>query len=230
MSDIDLDFMRVAIEVARGGEGFVEPNPMVGAVIVRDGKQIGVGYHRYFGGHHAEVEAIKNAEELCGVGSTIGATCYVTLEPCSHYGKTPPCTEAILRAGIKRVVIAMRDPNPAVNGRGVAFLTANGIGVTEGVLESEARDLNAPYLMLVEKKRSWIIAKWAMTLDGRMATATGESKWISNEHSRLIVQKLRQRVDAIMIGSNTAIKDNPNLTVRINEKTETETETETKAK
>jgi diaminohydroxyphosphoribosylaminopyrimidine deaminase/5-amino-6-(5-phosphoribosylamino)uracil reductase len=210
----DERFMQVALELASGGEGKVEPNPMVGALVVRDGEKVGVGFHRYFGGCHAEVEAISDAVKKFGNDITVGATCYVTLEPCSHYGKTPPCTEAILKAGIKRVVIAMRDPNPVVNGRGIEILQSNGVEVTEGVLESQARYLNAPYITLIEKKRPWIIAKWAMTLDGRLATSTGQSKWISNEASRLIVQKLRQRVDAIMIGSNTAKIDNPNLTVR----------------
>ncbi|MDR2171180.1 MAG: bifunctional diaminohydroxyphosphoribosylaminopyrimidine deaminase/5-amino-6-(5-phosphoribosylamino)uracil reductase RibD [Planctomycetaceae bacterium] len=215
LKELDESFMRLALDVAVGGEGFVEPNPMVGAVLVRDGVKIGVGFHRYFGGFHAEVEAISDAVKNFGADVTKGATCYVTLEPCSHYGKTPPCTEAILQAGIKRVVIAMRDPNPVVAGGGVEILRANGVEVIEGTLEAEARYLNAPYLRLIEQKRSWIIAKWAMTLDGKLATNTGQSKWITNEKSRLVVQKLRRRVDAIMIGSNTAKMDNPNLTVRI---------------
>ncbi|MDR1486246.1 MAG: bifunctional diaminohydroxyphosphoribosylaminopyrimidine deaminase/5-amino-6-(5-phosphoribosylamino)uracil reductase RibD [Planctomycetaceae bacterium] len=211
----DIRFMRVALSVACGGEGFVEPNPMVGAVMVRNGGVVGVGFHRYFGGFHAEVEAIADAVKNFGNDITKGATCYVTLEPCSHHGKTPPCTDAILQAGIKRVVAAMRDPNPVVKGHGIEILRANGIEVTEGILENEARNLNAPYLTPIEKKRVWIIAKWAMTLDGRLATFTGKSKWITNETSRLTVQKIRQRVDAIMIGSNTARIDDPNLTVRI---------------
>lgn len=212
--ELDVRFMRVALDVARGGEGFVEPNPMVGAVIVRGGESVGVGFHRYWGGRHAEVEAIADAVSNFGNDVTIGAVCYVTLEPCSHHGKTPPCTDAILKSGIKRVVIAMRDPNRLVNGGGIEILRANGVEVTEGVLENEARELNAPYLMSIEKKRVWVIAKWAMTLDGRLATTAGKSKWITNETSRSIVQKIRQRADAIMIGSNTAQLDNPNLTVR----------------
>ncbi|MDR1478751.1 MAG: bifunctional diaminohydroxyphosphoribosylaminopyrimidine deaminase/5-amino-6-(5-phosphoribosylamino)uracil reductase RibD [Planctomycetaceae bacterium] len=213
-SEVDERFMRVALGAALGGEGFVEPNPMVGAVIVRGGELVGVGFHRRFGGFHAEVEAITDAVKNFGNDVTSGAVCYVTLEPCSHYGKMPPCTDAILKAGIKRVVVAMRDPNELVNGCGIGILRANGVEVMEGVLEGEARDLNASYLMSIENGRVWVIAKWAMTLDGRIATIVGKSKWITNKTSRLTVQKIRQRADAIMIGSNTAKLDNPNLTVR----------------
>jgi len=211
----DTLFMQRALELARQGEGFVEPNPMVGCVLVKDGNIVGEGFHAQFGGPHAEVEAIRDAVNRNGEKAANGATCYVTLEPCSHYGKTPPCTSAVLSAGIRRVVVAMRDPNPAVNGCGLEILRNAGLEVTENVLEKEARSLNAPYLMLLEQNRPWIIAKWAMTLDGRLASRTGSSHWISGEASRQIVHRLRSRMDAIMIGSQTARQDDPLLTVRL---------------
>jgi len=212
--DSDTLFMRRALELAKRGEGLVEPNPMVGCVIVRNGTVSGEGFHAKFGGPHAEVEAIRAAD-----GDTIGATCYVTLEPCSHHGKTPPCTKAVLAAGFKRLVVAMRDPHPQVNGRGLQILREAGLEVIEGVLEDEARSLNAPYLTRIEKNRPWIIAKWAMTLDGRLASRTGSSQWISNAASREIVHRLRSRMDAILIGSQTALRDDPLLTVRLSEGT-----------
>lgn len=205
--------MQRALELARRGEGFVEPNPMVGCVLVRDGEIVGEGFHRKFGGAHAEVEAIRNAGE-----NAAGSTCYVTLEPCSHYGKTPPCVSAILDAGIRRVVVAMRDPFSEVDGRGLERLRESGVDVTESVLEIEARELNAPYLTRIEKRRPWIIAKWAMTLDGRLASREGDSRWISGGPSRKIVHRLRARMDAILVGSNTAIQDDCLLTVRLDGK------------
>ncbi|MDR2643246.1 MAG: bifunctional diaminohydroxyphosphoribosylaminopyrimidine deaminase/5-amino-6-(5-phosphoribosylamino)uracil reductase RibD [Planctomycetaceae bacterium] len=213
----DIQFMRLALELAKRGEGFVEPNPMVGCVLVKNGNIIGKGFHTKFGEPHAEIEALRNAKNCYGEESTDGATCYVTLEPCSHYGKTPPCTSAIQHSGIKRIVVAMRDPNPVVNGRGLQILSDAGLEITEHVLEEEARFLNAPYLTLLEKHRPWIIAKWAMTLDGRLATRTGNSQWISGEASRKIVHRLRGRMDAIMIGAQTALRDNPELTARLDE-------------
>ena len=208
----DSDFMRQAIELAKKGEGFVEPNPMVGCILVRNGQIIGQGWHTQFGLAHAEIEAIRSA-----TGGLSGATCYVTLEPCLHYGKTPPCTEAILQSGIRRVVVAMRDPNPEVNGKGIQRLQAAGIAVQENVLEKEARYLNAPYLTLIEKKRPWIHAKWAMTLDGKLASKNKDSRWISGEESRKTVHRLRSRMDAIVIGAGTANHDDPMLTVRLEE-------------
>ncbi len=202
--------MNRALELARNGQGFVEPNPMVGCVIVRDGQVLGEGFHRKFGGPHAEVEAIRAA----GI-DTEGATCYVTLEPCSHQGKTPPCVNEILCSGIRRVVVAMRDPNLMVNGRGLEILRRSDLEVTEGVLEQESRDLNAPYLTRIEKKRPWILAKWAMTLDGRTASRTASSQWISGEASRQTVHRLRARMDAIVVGSETSLADDPQLTVRL---------------
>lgn len=210
----DEQFMRRALELAKRGEGLVEPNPMVGCVLVKNGNIIGEGFHSQFGKAHAEVEALRDVCSRYGEDAAVGATCYVTLEPCSHYGKTPPCTSVLQPSGIKRIVVAMRDPNPVVNGKGLKILCDAGIEITEQVLEKEARLLNAPYLTLLEKHRPWIVAKWAMTLDGRLASRTGNSQWISSEASRKIVHCLRSRMDAIMIGSQTALRDNPDLTVR----------------
>lgn len=207
--------MRKALELARLGEGAVEPNPMVGCVLVHDGMLVGEGFHGRFGGPHAEVEALRNAGDRARE-----ATCYVTLEPCSHEGKTPPCTNALIEAGIRRVVLAMRDPNPSVDGRGLKLLRQAGIDVTENVLEKEARSLTAPYLTRLTQNRPWVVAKWAMTLDGRLASSTGSSRWISGTASRAIVQRLRSRMDAILIGLGTAQADDPLLTVRLDEATE----------
>ncbi len=182
---------------------------MVGCVIVRGAEIIGEGWHRRFGGPHAEIEALKMAGRRAA-----GAAMIVTLEPCSHQGKTPPCTRAIIEAGIRRVVVAQRDPFAEVAGSGIAQLVAARIDVEVGRLEAEAQMLNAPYLKLLETGRPWIIAKWAMTLDGLAATASGSSRWISNEQSREIVHKLRGRVDAIVVGSKTARRDDPLLTAR----------------
>jgi diaminohydroxyphosphoribosylaminopyrimidine deaminase/5-amino-6-(5-phosphoribosylamino)uracil reductase len=207
--ELDAWHMRRALELAARGEGLVEPNPMVGCVIVRAAEIIGEGWHRRFAGAHAEVEALRIAGSRAA-----GATLYVTLEPCCHFGKTPPCTQAILTAGVRRVVVAQRDPFPEVAGRGIAELQAAGVEVEVGLLESEARRLNAPYLKLIRLRRPWIVAKWAMTLDGKIATCSGESRWISNAQSREIVHALRGRVDAVMIGHNTALRDDPLLTAR----------------
>src|SRR6478736_6670383 len=203
------ELMLRAVELARRGEGFVEPNPMVGCVIVRDGEVVGEGWHQQFGGPHAEVHALQSAGERAK-----GATMYVTLEPCCHQGKTPPCTDAIIAAGIKRVVTAMRDPFPQVAGGGLKRLAAAGIDVELGLHETEVQNLNAPYLKLVSTGRPWIIAKWAMTLDGKIATRTGDSRWISGEASREIVHQLRGRVDGIMVGRGTVQRDDPLLTAR----------------
>jgi len=205
---IDRKFMTRAIEIAARGRGSVEPNPMVGCVIVRDGRQLGEGWHRKFGGPHAEVEAVRDAGE-CG-----GATMYVSLEPCSHHGKTPPCTDAVISAGIRRVVVAHRDPFENVAGSGIRQLADAGLQVDVGLMRDEARYLNAPFLKLVERGRPWVIAKWAMTLDGKIASRTGHSQWISGEASRAIVHQLRGRVDAVMVGSGTAAADDPLLTAR----------------
>lgn len=208
-SELDARFMARALELAARGEGFVEPNPMVGCVIVRAGQIVGEGWHERFGAPHAEVIALQAAGDKAR-----GATLYVTLEPCCHTGKTPPCTDAIVAAGITRVVAALRDPFPKVDGGGLAALGAAGIACDIGVMQREARALLAPYLKLVTTGRPWIIAKWAMTLDGKLATRTGSSQWISGEAALKIVHKLRGRVDAILIGSGTARVDNPLLTAR----------------
>lgn len=205
----DVAAMRRALELAAHGEGFVEPNPMVGCVVVRDGVIVGEGFHERFGGPHAEVNALKAAGDQAK-----GATLVVTLEPCCHTGKTPPCVDAVLAAGVKRVVIAMRDPFPIVDGGGIRTLEAAGVECVVGVLEDEARRLVAPYLNLVETGRPWVIAKWAMTLDGKIATATGDSQWISNEASRARVHALRGRVDAVIVGAGTLVADDPLLTAR----------------
>ncbi len=209
MPDLDRSHMARALELARRGEGFVEPNPMVGCVIAQTERVVGEGWHRQFGGPHAEADALAAA----GAGAA-GATLNVTLEPCAHFGKTPPCTKAILTAGIERVVCAMRDPFPAVSGRGIAELQAGGVRVEVGLLAAEAQTLNAPYLKLLGTGRPWVIAKWAMSLDGRIATRAGDSHWISGLRSREVVHRMRGRVDAVMIGSKTAHADDPMLSAR----------------
>ena len=210
----DETWMQRAIDLARRGQGSVEPNPMVGCVIVKDGHSVGEGWHQKFGEAHAEVNAIAAASS-----SVAGSTAYVTLEPCSHAGKTGPCASALVEAGVSRVVIACSDPNPKVSGQGIEQLKKAGIEVAEGVLEQQAREVLSPYLKTVERGKPWVIAKWAMTIDGKIATSSGDSEWISNEQSRQRVHQLRARVDAIMVGSATAKADNPSLTVRLEEAT-----------
>jgi diaminohydroxyphosphoribosylaminopyrimidine deaminase/5-amino-6-(5-phosphoribosylamino)uracil reductase len=204
----DERFMARALALAARGEGSVEPNPMVGCVIVRDGQVIAEGWHEEFGGPHAEVVALKQLNFQAE-----GVTVYVTLEPCSHQGKTPPCTQALIHAKVDRVVAAMDDPFPAVDGSGFDELTAAGIRCDVGLLGEAARQLNAPYLKRIHTGRPWIIAKWAVTRDGKLAMADG-SRWISNEKSREVVQQLRGRVDAIVVGSGTVRADDPLLTAR----------------
>ncbi len=206
--ETDDDFIRLALGLAEQGRGSVEPNPMVGCVIVRDNQVIGEGYHQRFGGPHAEVHALRS------VGDARGATAYVTLEPCCHHGKTPPCSDALISAGVKRVVVAMADPFEQVDGGGLTQLQNAGIETRVGVLEQDARELNAAYLKRLQTGRPFTIAKWAMTVDGRIATSTGQSKWISNEASRADVHQLRGRVDAIAVGMGTVIADDPMLTAR----------------
>jgi diaminohydroxyphosphoribosylaminopyrimidine deaminase/5-amino-6-(5-phosphoribosylamino)uracil reductase len=201
--------MALALQSATKGLGLVEPNPLVGCVIVRDGELIGTGFHSRFGGPHAEIDALRQTGELAR-----GSTVYVTLEPCCHFGKTPPCTEALIAAGVRRVVIAQRDPNAAVNGAGIVQLKHAGIDITEGVLRESAYQLNAPYRKLVVQGLPWLIAKWAMTWDGKIATHQGDSRWISSQASRGVVHQLRGRVDAVMIGIGTLLADDPLLTAR----------------
>jgi len=204
------EYMREALELARQGKGRVEPNPMVGCLIVKDGRVVGRGYHRAFGGDHAEVEALRNAGHHAE-----GADVYVTLEPCAHFGKTPPCTDALIRAKVKRVIIAMSDPFPQASGAGPKKLTEAGVEVETGLMEEDARELNAPYIKLITRKQSYVIAKWAMSLDGKIATRTGDSRWISGEESRRLVHRMRNEVDAVMVGLGTVLKDDPQLTCRI---------------
>lgn len=202
--------MALALELAAKGRGSVSPNPMVGAVIVKDGKIIGTGYHEKCGEGHAEVNAFKNATEEVN-----GATIYVTLEPCSHYGKTPPCADKIIEKGIAKVVIGTLDPNPLVAGRGVQKLLDAGIEVKSGVLEDECKKINEVFMKYIVKKEPFVIMKAAMSLDGKIATKSGESKWITGETARKNVHELRSEVSGIMVGVNTVLKDDPELTSRI---------------
>jgi diaminohydroxyphosphoribosylaminopyrimidine deaminase/5-amino-6-(5-phosphoribosylamino)uracil reductase len=206
----DQHFMQMALELAVKGEGFTTPNPMVGAVLVKDGRVVGGGYHQKVGGPHAEVNAIDAAGSQAK-----GATLYVTLEPCNHTGRTPPCTRKIIEAGIKRVVFAMNDPNPAVAGGGAEFLKQQGVRVTTGVCREQAQKLNEAFVKYVSSGRPFVIAKCAATLDGRIATRTGDSKWVTGEEARRFVHRLRHAVDAIMVGVNTVRTDNPSLTTRL---------------
>jgi len=202
-------FMRSAIRQAQKGLGFTSPNPAVGAVIVKNGEIVGRGYHKRAGTPHAEVNAIRNAGRACR-----GAEIFVTLEPCNHTGKTPPCTRAILEAGITRVVIGAMDPNPAVKGGGAKFLASRGIQVDTGLLESECMLLLAPFAKWVKKGIPWVRAKTACSLDGRIATRTGHSKWITNEKARGYGQQLRKISDCILVGRGTVEADDPSLTWR----------------
>jgi len=205
----DRRFMSRALELAGQGLGHVEPNPMVGCVLVVGGEIVGEGWHRDFGGPHAEIAALRAAGNRAEA-----ATAFVTLEPCCLVGKTPPCTSALIRAGVAKVVVGCRDPNPEVAGGGLAQLRAAGIDVAEGLLGDEATRLIAPFCKLVTQKRPWVIAKWAITLDGKLASRTGSSQWISGAESRALVHQLRGRVDAILVGRRTAVLDNPLLTAR----------------
>ncbi len=203
-------YMRLALELAANAAGRTSPNPLVGAVIVKDNRVVGCGWHRRAGTPHAEVHALNQAGELAR-----GAEVYVTLEPCSHYGKTPPCAKALIEAGVKKVYAALLDPNPKVAGKGFKMLKEAGIEVEYGFLEDEARRQNEVFLKWIETKRPFIALKAAMTLDGKIATASGQSKWITNETSRAFGYKLRDLYDGIMVGINTVKADNPSLTARV---------------
>ncbi|MEG2291361.1 MAG: bifunctional diaminohydroxyphosphoribosylaminopyrimidine deaminase/5-amino-6-(5-phosphoribosylamino)uracil reductase RibD [Clostridium sp.] len=207
---MDKYYMDIALSLARKGKGMVNPNPIVGAVIVKNKKIIAKGYHEKYGETHAEVNAFKNAEE-----NVFGATMYITLEPCSHYGKTPPCVDKIIENKIARVVIGMVDPNPLVSGKGIKKLRDAGIDVMVGVLEEECRKANEVFIKYIEKKKPFVVLKSAMSLDGKIATAFGESKWITGKKSRREVHKLRNDLSAIMVGVDTVIMDNPQLTCRM---------------
>ena len=208
-SNEDVQYMKTAMDLAGKGEGHVSPNPMVGAVIVKDGRIISQGWHKVYGGLHAETDALA----ACN-GNPAGATMYVTLEPCCHYGKQPPCTSAIINAGISRVVVGMTDPNPLVSGKGISILREHGIEVCTGLLEKEIRYQNRIFLKYITQRRPWTVLKWAMTLDGRIAAASGDSRWVSCEESRHYVHELRGRYMGIMAGIGTVLADNPMLNCR----------------
>lgn len=207
---MDEKYMDLALELAEKGRGYVNPNPMVGAVVVKDGEIVGKGWHKFYGGPHAEVYALDEAG-----AKAEGATIYVTLEPCSHFGKTPPCAEKIKKMKIKKCVIACLDPNPIVAGRGKKILEEAGIEVVVGVREKEAKELNKVFMKYITEKNPYLFLKCAITLDGKIATNERDSKWITNEKAREKVQFLRHEYMGIMFGINTLINDNPRLTARI---------------
>lgn len=203
----DENYMKLCLKLAKKGKGFVSPNPLVGAVVVKEGRIIGRGYHPRYGAPHAEVYALEEAGEKAR-----NADLYVNLEPCAHYGKTPPCVQAIIKAGIKRVVIGMVDPNPMVNGKGIEKLREVGIEVEVGVLEEEARELNEAYIKFITEGVPFVALKMAQSIDGKIATKTGESKWITGERARRMVHKLRSEYDAVLVGCGTILADDPSLT------------------
>ncbi|MBR4156970.1 MAG: bifunctional diaminohydroxyphosphoribosylaminopyrimidine deaminase/5-amino-6-(5-phosphoribosylamino)uracil reductase RibD [Bacteroidales bacterium] len=206
----DIEYMRHAIELARRGAGFVNPNPMVGCVVVKDNAVIAEGYHEYYGGLHAERNALTNCKSECK-----DATLYVTLEPCCHHGKTPPCTDIIIEKGIKKVVVGLLDPNPLVNRKGIEILEKAGIEVITGVEEESIKELNKVFLKYIKTKRPYVLLKTAMTLDGKIASYTGDSKWITNEKSRKLVHKLRSEMMGIVAGIGTVNADDPMLNCRL---------------
>ena len=209
----DVEYMQRAIKLASKGVYTTDPNPSVGCVIVKDGEVVGEGWHQRAGEGHAEVNALKQAGD-----KAMGATVFVTLEPCSHTGKTPPCADALIAAGVKRVVAAMTDPNPLVSGRGLKKLLDAGIDVDSGLLEAQARALNPGFIKRMETGRPFVRVKMAMSLDGRTAMASGESKWISSEASRVDVQRLRAQSSAVLTGIATVLADDPSMNVRISAK------------
>jgi diaminohydroxyphosphoribosylaminopyrimidine deaminase / 5-amino-6-(5-phosphoribosylamino)uracil reductase len=204
------DWMRLALDLAKATEGQTAPNPMVGAVVVKEGRLLGTGVHLQAGTPHAEVHALRMAGEAAR-----GSTVYVTLEPCNHYGRTPPCTEAILQAGVSRVVVGSVDPDPRVAGRGIARLRSAGVEVLEGVLEEECLRLNEAYFHHRRTGRPFVTLKMAMTLDGKIATASGDSRWVTGESARKYVHELRNRYQAILVGVGTGLADRPQLTTRL---------------
>lgn len=207
----DVKYMRRAISLARKGAGWVNPNPMVGAVLVKDNVIVGEGFHEYFGGSHAEVNAIGNLP----MDITRGSTLYVTLEPCAHEGKTPPCVNLIVNQGIARVVAGMSDPNPLVNGNGIAFLKSAGISTEVGLLEPAIRELNEVFITYITTGKPFVVLKTAMTLDGKIATVTNASRWITGEKSRKMVHHMRQELSAVMTGVDTVLFDDPLLNIRM---------------
>lgn len=204
------EYMRLAIELAKQGCGWVNPNPMVGAVIVKNGRIIGRGYHQKYGEFHAERNALSNCQTLA-----TGATLYVTLEPCCHHGKTPPCTKAIIESGISRVVVGSSDPNPLVAGKGIAILRSHGIDVMEHVAKDECDKLNESFFHYIQNKTPYVVMKYAMTMDGKIATRSGKSRWITGEKARHHVHEERHRYSAILVGIGTVLADDPMLTCRL---------------
>lgn len=206
----DSDYMKIALQLAKKGCGFTSPNPMVGAVIVKEGRIIGQGWHEKYGEAHAERNALAACTE-----NPKGATMYVTLEPCCHYGKQPPCINAIMEAGIERVVIGSGDPNPLVSGKGIQILKKQGILVTEHILQEDCERLNEVFFHYIQTKRPFVVMKYAMTMDGKISTKTGASKWVTGETARRHVAQQRHRYAAIMAGIGTILTDDPQLTCRI---------------
>ena len=213
-STTDRKFMEDALALAAKARGRTSPNPLVGAVIVRDGEIVGEGYHRKAGDAHAEIHALNQAKELAE-----GATMYVTLEPCCHWGRTPPCTESLIRAKLANVVVSMKDPNPQVAGKGIRQLEEAGIPVQVGICEEESKQLNEIFIKYITTQCPFVILKSAISLDGKIATASGESQWITSEASRLKGHEVRAQVDAILVGVGTVLQDNPALTTRLPERT-----------
>lgn len=211
MNDDEL-YMTRALDLAEKGRGYTGSNPLVGSVLVKDGRVIAEGYHQCFGGPHAEINALRSAGN-----EAEGSTLYVTLEPCSHHGKTPPCCEAVAKAGVKRVVCAVSDPNPLVNGKGLAYLQGKGIEISCGVLATEAQEQNEIFFHFIKNRTPFVILKTAMSLDGKIATKTGESRWITSSEARAYVHGIRSSVGAIMVGVGTVLKDDPLLTTRTSE-------------
>ena len=206
----DSDYMKVALELAEKGRGFTSPNPMVRAVIVKNGRIIGQGWHEKYGEAHAERKALETCTE-----NPKGATMYVTLEPCCHYGKQPPCVNAIIESGIERVVTGSSDPNPLVSGKGIQILREHGIAVTEHILQEDCNQLNEVFFHYIHTKRPFVVMKYAMTMDGKIAVHTGLSKWVTGETARSHVAQARSKYTAIMVGVGTVLADNPLLTCRI---------------
>lgn len=202
--------MKRALKLAQRGRGYTSPNPLVGAVIVKNGETVGEGYHRKVGEAHAEINALLEAGEKAW-----GSTLYVNLEPCAHYGRTPPCTESILKAGIRKVVIATLDPNPQVTGKGVESLRAGGVEVEVGLLEDEARHLNEVFFKYITTGRPFVVIKAALTLDGKVATRSGDARWVTGSKAREEVHRLRHYYDAVMVGSGTVLQDDPRLNCRL---------------
>jgi diaminohydroxyphosphoribosylaminopyrimidine deaminase/5-amino-6-(5-phosphoribosylamino)uracil reductase len=208
--EADRNFMRMACRLALKAAGRTSPNPMVGAVLVRGGNIIATGYHKAAGTDHAEIVALKRAGKKAR-----GATLYINMEPCSHFGRTPPCSRALVRAGVKAVFAGMKDPNPLVSGRGFRELRRAGVAVYAGLLEDECRALNEAFIKFITRGLPFVILKLAASLDGKIATSSGDSRWISGEESRKIVHRLRNQVDAVLVGSGSVIADDPQLTCRI---------------